>query len=102
MSTSTNRLTRLLETEAARFTLQPAAAEDDPAGTVELESLRDRQPLGVGIYVKQLTTGEEAGFRPDVVFEAQSAIKIALAIWSYALADDGELDLDERVRVTRS
>jgi beta-lactamase class A len=56
----------------------------------------------VGIYVKHLTTGEEAAVRPDVVFEAQSVIKLALAIRSYQLADQGRLDLNERIRMRRS
>jgi beta-lactamase class A len=101
MSSRTRGLAALLEAEAARFTLQ---VPDDTAatGVVELESLRERKPLGVGIYVKHLTTGEEAAVRADVVFETQSVIKIALALRSYRLADDGRLDLDERVRITRS
>src|SRR5687767_8212835 len=101
MTTGTSGLATLLETEAARFTLQ---SPDDtaPTGVVEIESLREPKPLGVGIYVKHLATGEEAAVRPDVVFEAQSVIKLALAIRSYQLADDGRLDLGERVPVTRS
>ncbi|MEJ3742553.1 serine hydrolase [Actinomycetes bacterium KLBMP 9797] len=101
MSMGTSGLTALLEAEAARFTLE---VPDDTAatGVVELESLRARKPLGVGVYVKHLTTGEEAAVRADVAFEAQSVIKVALAIRSYQLADDGWLDLDERVRVVRS
>jgi beta-lactamase class A len=101
MNTTGSGLSELLAAEAARFTLE-ATDSTARAGVVELESLRDRKPLGVGIYVKHLATGEEAGFRPDVVFEAQSVIKIALAIRAYGLADEGRLDLDERVRVTKS
>ena len=101
MTTGTSGLATLLETEAARFKLQ---SPDDtaPTGVVEIESLREPKPLGVGIYVKHLATGEEAAVRPDVVFETQSVIKLALAIRSYQLADDGQLDLGERVPVTRS
>lgn len=101
MSTATGGLTALLETEAARFTLQ-VPDEAAPAGVVEIESLREPKPLGVGIYVKHLATGEEAAVQPDVVFESQSVIKLALAIRSYGLADNGRLDLDERVPVARS
>jgi len=101
VDTGTSGLAPLLEAEAARFTLQ---APDDTAAveTVEFERLRERKPLGVGIYVKHLITGAEVGVRPDVVFEAQSVIKLAIAIRSYQLADDGQLDLDERVHLTRS
>jgi beta-lactamase class A len=92
-------LAALLDAEAARFTLwRPDDAA--PAGVVDIESLREPKPLGVGIYVKHLTTGQEASVRPDVAFEAQSVIKLALAIRSYQLADEGRLDLAERVRVT--
>jgi len=53
---------------------------------VEIEALRKPKTLGVGIYVKHSVTGEEAAVRPDVVFETQSVIKLALAIRSYQLA----------------
>jgi beta-lactamase class A len=101
MGNGTSGLAALLEAEAARFTLR---CPDDtaPAGVVDFESLREGKPLGVGIYVKHLGTGEEAAVRPDVAFEAQSVIKLAVAIRSYQLADEGLLHLDERVRVTRS
>jgi beta-lactamase class A len=92
-------LAALLEAEAARFTLR-RPDDSAPAGVVGIESLREPKPLGVGIYVKHLTTGEEAAVRPDVAFEAQSVIKLAVAIRSYQLADEGRLDLAERVRVT--
>jgi beta-lactamase class A len=102
MSVRTRGLETLLEAEAARFTLLKAPEDTAATGVAELESLRERKPLGVGVYVKHLTTGEEAAVRADVVFEAQSVIKLALAIRSYQLADDGQLDLDERIRITRS
>jgi beta-lactamase class A len=94
-------LSALLESEAARFTLH---APDDaaPVGTLELEALRERKPLGVGIYAKHLRTGQEGAVRADVVFEAQSVIKLALAIRCYRLAEDGQLDLERRVPVRRS
>jgi beta-lactamase class A len=101
MNVHASGLTSLLEAEAARFTLQ---RPDDaaPAGALEFEALREHKPLGVGIYVKHLTTGEEAAVRPDVTFEAQSVIKLPLAIRSYQLADQGRLDLDERVPLAGS
>src|SRR5262245_34037872 len=70
-------LTSLLEAEAARFVLQ---APDDmaPATSIEFEALRERKPLGVGIYVKHLVTGGEATVRPDVVFETQSVFKLPI------------------------
>ncbi|MEV6521372.1 serine hydrolase [Longispora sp. NPDC051575] len=102
MGTDASGLTALLEAEAARFTLQEPPDPTAPAGVVELETVRDGKPLGVGIHVKHLTTGEEASVRPDVVFETQSVIKVTVAVRAYQLADAGLLDLDERVRLTRS
>lgn len=102
MSIRASDLATLLDAEAALFTLQVPDDDTAPAGVVELESLRERKPLGVGIYVRQLTTGEEAAIRADVVFETQSVIKLAVAIRCYQLVDDGRLDFDERIRVTRS
>ena len=94
-------LTNLLEAEASRFVLR-TPDENSLAGILEFEYLRDRKPLGVGIYVKHLTTGEEAMVRPDVVFETQSVIKLPILIRAYQLADEKRLNLDERVRLTKS
>ena len=96
-----SELAALLEEEAGRFTLH-CPDDSAPVGTVEFESLREGKPLGVGIFVKNLRTGEVAAVRPDVAFEAQSVIKLAFAMRSYGLADDGQLDLDARVPLGRS
>jgi beta-lactamase class A len=100
-SSDTSDLSELLEAAAATFSL---GSVDDaaPAGVIELESLRDRKPHGVGIYVKQLSTAREAMVRPDVSFETQSVIKVAIMIRAYQLADAGKLDLSKRVSVGRS
>lgn len=74
----TGGLMRLLEAEAARF------------------------PARVGVYMKQLKTGEEAGFRADEQFNAASVIKVPLMVRAFQLADEGRLDLAERVEITRA
>jgi beta-lactamase class A len=71
-------LQRLLEAEAARF------------------------PGKLGVWVKHLSTGEEAGVRADSVFNSASVIKIPVLILAYRMADAGQLSLPERVTIDAS
>jgi beta-lactamase class A len=66
-----------------------------------LEAEVARLPAEVGIYVKDLTTGEEAGVRADKAFNSASVIKIPVMMRAFQLADRGLLDLDARHEVTR-
>ena len=54
-----------------------------------------------GVYVKHLTTGEEAGVRADQAFNSFSVIKLAIMVKAYQMADRKELDLDQRIEVRR-
>ena len=56
-------LTRLLETELARF------------------------PARTGVYVKHLTTGEEAAVRADEAFSSASVIKLTILVRAFQLVD---------------
>src|SRR5437763_13525249 len=67
-----------------------------------LEAELDRFPAKVGVYVKHLTTGEEAAVRADEAFSSASVIKIPIMIRAFQLADEKTLDLDERVEIHRS
>ena len=71
-------LTKILEAELARF------------------------PARTGVYVKHLTTGEEAAVRADEAFSSASAIKLAILTRAYQMVDAGELKLDDRVEIRRS
>ncbi len=71
-------LTRLLEAELARF------------------------PAKVGVYVKHLETGEEAGVLANEAFNSASVIKIPILIRAFQMAGEGELDLKERYEITRA
>ena len=73
--TEKSNLTRLLEAELSRF------------------------PATSGIYVKHLKTGEEASVLGDRRFESASTIKVATMVLAYRLADEGKLDLDERMEL---
>ena len=54
------------------------------------------------VYVKHLTTGEEAGIRADDAFNSFSVIKLGIMLRAYALANSGQLNLDARVSVSES
>ena len=62
----------------------------------------DRLPAKTGLYVKHLATGEEAAIRADESFNSQSVIKIPIMVRAFQLAERGELNLDERVTLTRA
>lgn len=59
-------------------------------------------PATTGVYVKHLTTGEEAGVRADQDFSTASVIKLPFMVRAHQLADRNQLDLDERITLTRA
>jgi beta-lactamase class A len=60
-----------------------------------------RFPAKAGIYVKHLTTGEEAAVRGDEVFNSASVIKIPIMTLAYELSEQGKLKLDARVEIRK-
>jgi beta-lactamase class A len=59
-----------------------------------------RFPGTAGVWVKHLTTGEEAGVRADQAFNSASVIKIPVMVLAFQLADQGALSLSERITIT--
>ena len=59
-------------------------------------------PASTGVYVKHLTTGEEAAVRGDRDFSTASVIKLTFMVRAYQMADRQELDLGERITLTRA
>ena len=59
-------------------------------------------PARTGVFVKHLTTGEEAGVRADQDFSTASVIKLTFMVRAYQMADRKELNLDERITLTRA
>jgi len=59
-----------------------------------------RFPGRAGVWVKHLTTGEEAGVRADEMFNSASVIKIPVLMQAMQLADRGTLSLSDRVTIT--
>jgi beta-lactamase class A len=60
-----------------------------------------RMPARSGVWVKHLTTGEEAGVRADDTFNSASVIKLAVLALAYQMADQRALSLDERVTIRK-
>ncbi|MGH9176279.1 MAG: serine hydrolase, partial [Vicinamibacterales bacterium] len=58
-----------------------------------------RFPGRAGIWVKHLTSGEEAGVRADEIFNSASVIKIPVMVLAYQMADKGQSPLDQRITI---
>jgi beta-lactamase class A len=58
-------------------------------------------PGRAGIWVKHLTTGEEAGTRAAETFNSASVIKIPVLVLAMQMVDRGELKLDERIEIRK-
>jgi beta-lactamase class A len=58
-------------------------------------------PGRAGIWVKHLTTGQEAGVRADETFNSASVIKIPVLVFAFQMADRGEINLDDRVTIRK-
>ena len=65
-----------------------------------LDAELGRFPGKAGVWVKHLTTGEEAGVRADSTFNSASVIKIPVMVLAFQLADQGKLSLAERITIT--
>ena len=61
-----------------------------------------RFPGKAGIWVKHLTTGEEAAVRGDEAFNSASVIKLAILTLAFEMADKGQLSLSERITINAS
>jgi beta-lactamase class A len=77
-----------------------------PAPSPALQAILDEElagfPAVTGVYVKHLTTGEEAGVRADQGFSTASVIKLPFMVKAYQMADRKAIDLDERITLTRA
>ena len=58
-----------------------------------------RFPAKAGVWVKHLTTGEEAAVRGDSTFNSASVIKIPVMVLAFQMADKGQLSLSERLTI---
>ena len=66
-----------------------------------LDAEMARFPGRAGVWVKHLTTGEEAAVRGEENFNSASVIKIPVLLMAYQLADRGGVSLDERITIRK-
>ncbi len=82
------------------FVRTPAQASRPSSG---LQRLLDaeiaRYPGKAGIWVKHLTTGEEASVRADEAFNSASVIKLPILALAFQMIDKGSLSLAERITI---
>src|SRR5687767_13771422 len=85
------------------FTSASAQQGSRPASGLQrlLDAELARFPGQAGVWVKHLTTGEEAAIRGDETFNSASVIKIPVLVLAYQLADKGALSLEERITIRK-
>jgi beta-lactamase class A len=91
----------LISAQAA--SAQQTAAAQPSSAKSGLQRLLDaefaRFPGKAGVWVKHLTTGEEASVRADDSFNSASVIKLPVLALAMQMADKGELSLAERITI---
>jgi beta-lactamase class A len=103
-------LTRLLKLLAlAALTLScggargtPESPRPDPNLQRQLEALAKEVRGGVGIYVRNLRTGQTAAIRADVAFPTASMIKVPILIGTFDAVEKGKLRFDQPLIYTDS
>ena len=73
----------------------PASAQT-PLATALAEQL-GQIPANTGFYLKHLKTGEEVAVRADDVLQQPERDQGPIMVRAFQLAEQGKLDLDERV-----
>ena len=84
--------------QGAAQTPRPGAAQSSGLQRL-LEAELTRFPAKAGVWVKHLTTGEEAAVHADDAFNSASVIKLAVMTLAFQMADKGELSLSERITI---
>jgi len=88
---------------AAQQQKSPALAEDLSAKLATTLNHMSADYDGVmGIYVKDLTSGQTFSVHPDTIFPQASSIKIPLLIELMRQAQSGKIDLNSRVDIRRA
>ena len=85
------------------FTSASAQQGSRPASGLQrlLDAELARFPGKAGVWVKHLTTGEEAAVRADETFNSASVIKIPVMVLAFQMADKGTLSLSQRITITQ-
>ena len=82
-------------------TTAAGAQQARPASGLQrlLDAELSRFPGRAGVWVKHLTTGEEAAVRGDETINSASVIKIPVMVLAFQMAEKGTLSLAERVTI---
>ena len=90
----------------ALVSVTSARAQQPVRSAAGLQRLLDaelaRFPAKAGVWVKHLTTGEEAVVRGDDAFNSASVIKIPVMVLAFQMADKGQLSLADRITINAS
>ena len=96
----------MLAIAASLIAITGVSAQQGARPTSGLQRLVDaelaRFPGKAGMWVKHLTTGEEAGVRADEAFNSASVIKIPVMVLAFQMADKGTLSLSQRITITQA
>jgi beta-lactamase class A len=91
---------------AALLSVTPARGQQAARSASGLQRLLDaelaRFPAKAGVWVKHLTTGEEAAVRGDEAFNSASVIKIPVMVLAFQMADKGQLSIADRITINAS
>ena len=83
------------------FAFPAIAFAQSPTGLSRLLAAEaSRYPGSLGVYVKHLTTGEEAGIRADDAFNSASVIKLPILALAMQQVDAGTRSLATRLTIT--
>jgi beta-lactamase class A len=85
----------------ALFVFTAAAFAQKPLDRL-IEAELSRFPSKTGLYVKHLGTGEESSHRGNDHFNSASVIKIPVMVLAFRMADQKQLNLDERITIKPS
>src|SRR5687767_15034079 len=97
--TAVAALASVFATQIAHAQAQPSRAGSGLQRLLDAEL--SRFPGKAGVWVKHLTTGEEAAVRADETFNSASVIKIPVLVLAFQMADKGVLSLDERITIRK-
>jgi beta-lactamase class A len=84
---------------AAAFAVGESRAQTSSGLQKLLDAELARFPARAGVWVKHLTTGEEAAVHADDTFNSASVIKIPVLLLAYQMAEQGQLWLTERITI---
>jgi beta-lactamase class A len=77
----------------------PTGAQSSSGLQKLLDAELARFPARTGVWVKHLTSGEEAAVRADDLFNSASVIKLPVLVLAYQMAEKSQLSLTERVTI---